>query len=169
MILLRFLTAALFVAVNTAASQQPVGPPADFAFRFESKPCATTTFDTYTNTYTRVASNEPSIPIPLTLLPKQMAVVYEEIVKIGFFSYQADFRRVVPGPGGETTTTIPSTTYRLEVRSGGMIYTVTYDDKFSSPRSEEADGLLNLFKLIDGFVNDLPDVKRLPALRFHCE
>jgi hypothetical protein len=97
-----------------------------------------------------------------------MAVVHEEIVKIGFFSYQTDFRRVVPGPGGEIATTSPSTTYRLEVRSAGVTHTVTYDDK-SSPRSEEADRLLNLFKLIDGLINDLPDVKRFPPLRFHCE
>jgi len=63
-------------AVATAAAQQSAELPADFAFRFESKPCATTTLDTYTNTYTRVETGEATISNPLTLSPKQMAAVY---------------------------------------------------------------------------------------------
>jgi hypothetical protein len=114
-----------------------------------------------------MTTDEGTISIPLTLSPTQMSAVYREIVNIRFFDYQSDFKRVAPRPGGEISITSPSTTYRLEVRSVGMTHTVTYDDLLG-PRSEEADRLLNLFKMIDGVINDFPEVKRLPPLRFHC-
>ena len=160
-----FLMPALFVMV-AAAAQQPA-EPADFAFRYEFKPCQTITLNTYTNTFTRL-DNEPLITIPLKLSPQQIAAVYQEILNIRFFDYATDYKRVVPGPRGEVSMKTPSTSYRLEVRSGGMIHTVTYDD-CCGPRSEEANRLLSLFNIINGFINDDPIVKSLPTPRIACE
>ncbi len=165
-----FLTAAFLVVVNSAAAQDQLYPPSDFGFRYEAKRCTTTEFDTNTNTYTRVEGNTsvPSISVSLSLGPNQMVVVYREIVKIGFFDYQPDFKRVVLRPGGGSIMTTPSTAYRMEVRSSGGTHTVTYNDG-ETPRSEEADRLLGLFRLIDGFLQEHPDVKRLGPIRYPCE
>ena len=161
-----FLTAAVFVVIGSAAPQQLVEPTADFAFRYEFKPCQTHTLDTYANKYTRLGGNDPSFSIPFTLSPLQTAAVYQEIANIRFFDYPTDFKGVLLG-AGETTTTSPSTAYRLEVRSAGIIHTVAYDDRYG-PRSQEANRLLNLFDLVNGFIKDNPDVKRLPAPRVNC-
>ena len=168
MILRQFLAAALLVA--SAAAQDQMFPPGDFGFRYEAKRCTTTEFDTDRRTYTRVAANssEPRISIPVSLGPTQMVVVYREIVRIGFFDYQPDFKRVVPWPGGDTTLRTPSTAYRMEVRSRGMTHTVSYNDA-ETPRSDEAERLLGLFNLIDAFLNEHPDVKRLGPIRYPCE
>jgi hypothetical protein len=61
----------------------------------------------------------------------------------------------------------PSATYRLEVRSSGVVHTVFWDDRFF-PHSEEASRLLKVFQLINDFVNDRPEVKRLPVSRAGC-
>jgi hypothetical protein len=95
-------------------------------------------------------------------------VVYREIVKIGFFDYQPDFKRVIPRPGGGSILTTPSTAYRMEVRSAGETHAVIYNDG-ETPRSEEAERLLGLFHLIDAFLNEHPDVKRLGPIRYPCE
>jgi hypothetical protein len=156
---------------NTSRAQAPQSaePTADFAFRFDFKPCAGNTLDTYTNQYIReMEPGQPTISIPLTLSAEQMATVFAEIVNIHFFDYPPDFKRVTPGPDGYLSKMIPSTTYRLEVRSAGIFHAVSYDDG-TTPRSDEANRLLNLFNLIIGFVNDHPDVKRLPAPRAFCE
>ena len=167
---LALLTAAFLVIADSAAAQDQMFPPGDFGFRYEAKNCMTTEFDTGTRTYTRVAANssERPISIPLSLGPNQMVVVYREIVRIGFFDYEPDFKRVAPRLGGETMLRTPSTAYRMEVRSRGMTHTLSYNDG-ETPRSEEAERLLGLFKLIDGFLNEHPDVKRLGPIRYPCE
>jgi hypothetical protein len=170
MAFLALLTAAFLVIANAAAAQDQLYPPSDFGFRYEAKLCVTKTFDTQTRTYTRVEGNSsvPPISIPLSLGPNQMVVVYREIVRIGFFDYQPDFKRVAPRPGGGSIMTSPSTDYRLQVRSGGETHTVVYNDG-ETPRSDEAERLLGLFKLIDGFLEEHPDVKRLGPIRYPCE
>jgi hypothetical protein len=167
---LALLTAAFLVIADSAAAQDQRFPPGDFGFRYEATRCTTTEFDTDARTYTRVAANisEPPISLPLSLGPNQMVVVYREIVRIGFFDYQPDFRRVVPRPGGETTSRTPSTAYRMDVRSRGMSHTVSYNDG-ETPRSAEAERLLGLFRLIEDFLNAHPDVKRLGPIRYPCE
>lgn len=138
-----FLAAALLVVVSAAARQQPAQPTADFAFRFEFKPCAANTLDRYKNIYIRdMGPNQPSISIPFVLSPRQMVAIYEAIVAIRFFDYPTDFRGGDSGVS-ESITISPSTTYRLEVRSADVVHTVSWDDAHS-PRSVEANLLLNL-------------------------
>jgi hypothetical protein len=163
----RQLIAAAFL-VSVAASRQPQGPVTDFAFRFEYKPCAANTLDTYKNVYIRdMGPDAQPISIPLTLSSEQLAAVEARILNIRFFEYPTDFRGVQPGLA-ETSTTRPSTTYRLEVRRVGAVHTVEFDDAHT-PRSEEAKRLLELFNVIIGFIDDHPDVKRLPRPRAACE
>jgi hypothetical protein len=155
--------------IKSLGAGRPAGqPPDDFAFKFDFTPCATNTLDTYRNTYTReLGPGQSPVSIPRTLSPEQMAAVYDALGKIAFFDYPSMF----PGGSrtqGEITTISPSTSYRLEVRSAGVVHVVRWDDK-SFPRSEEASRLLRVLDLIDGFVNDRPEVKRLPQPRVACE
>jgi len=47
------------------------------------------------------------------------------------------------------------------------MHVVSWDDRFF-PHTEEASRLLKLFDLINGIVNDRPEVKRLPVSRAGC-
>jgi len=146
----------------------PGQPPADFAFKFDFKPCVTNTLDTYRNIYTReMGLGDPPVSIPLTLSTEQMAAVYDAIGSIGFFNYPTKFLGVKPTATDEITVKGPSTTYRLEVRSSGVMHVVSWDDRFF-PHTEEASRLLKLFDLINGIVNDRPEVKSLPVSRAGC-
>jgi hypothetical protein len=70
----------------------PGQPPADFAFKFDFRPCLTNTLDTYRNIYTReLGLGAPPVSIPLTLSTEQMAAVYDAVVSIGFFNYPTTF------------------------------------------------------------------------------
>jgi hypothetical protein len=163
---LGFLAAAFFLAVGSAAAQG-AQPAPDFAFRFEFKPCTTNILDTYEKKFIRgMGPADTVVSIPLELSQEQMTAVYEAIANIRFFEYPTTF---VGGAGlGETITTTPSTSYQFEVRNAGVVHRVSWDDAHS-PRSEAANRLLNLFKMIIGFINDHPDVKRLPTPRVRCE
>ena len=146
----------------------PDQPPADFAFKFDFKPCVTNTLDTFSNVYTReMGLGDPPVSIPLTLSTEQMAAVYDAIGSIGFFNYPSKFLGVKPTATDETIARHPFTTYRLEVRSSGLMHIVSWDDQFS-PHTEEAIRLLKVFDLINGIVNDRPEVKRLPVSRAGC-
>jgi len=142
MLNVRRLLATALLTVSVAASRLPQQPVTDFAFRFVYKPCAANTLDTYKNVYTREMGPAPPVSIPLTLSSEQLAAVEARIAAIHFFEYKADFRRVPPGLV-ETITTIPSATFRLEVRRAGAVHTVEFDDA-NTPRSEEANRLLRL-------------------------
>jgi hypothetical protein len=149
--------------------QPPGQPAADFGFHFEFKRCQTNTLDTDGNTYTReLGLGEPSVSIPLTLTREQMRAVYDEVLNIGFFDYPTLFWGGVVSTTGEASYVHPSTSYRLDVRNAGIVHTVSWDDR-SRPRSEEANRLLKLFDIINGFVNDRPEVKNLPVSRGGCE
>jgi hypothetical protein len=146
----------------------PDQPPADFAFKFDFKPCVTNTLDTFRHVYTReMGLGDPLVSIPLTLSTEQMAAVYDAIGSIGFFNYPTKFLGVKPTATDEITVRGPSTTYRLEVRSSGVMHIVSWDDRFF-PHTEEASRLLKLFDLINGIVNGRPEVKRLPVSRAGC-
>ena len=97
-----------------------------------------------------------------------MADVHAALDSIRFFDYPTKFLGARPTATGEARTVIPYTTYRLEVRSSGVVDTVSWDDR-SFPHSEEASRLLKVFELINVFVNDRRDVKRLPVSRAGCK
>jgi hypothetical protein len=154
---------------DLGAGQPPDQPPADFAFKFDFKPCLTNSLDMYRNIYTReLGLGEPPISIPLTLTTEQMADAHAALDSIRFFDYPTKFLGARPTATGEAKTVHPYATYRLEVRSSGVVHTVSWDDR-SLPHSEEASRLLKVFELINAFVNDRPDVKRLPMSRAGCE
>jgi hypothetical protein len=96
-----------------------------------------------------------------------MAAVYDALGGIGFFDYPSAFRGVSPTATGETITVAPSRSYRLEVRRAGVVPSVTWDDR-SLSHLEEASRLLQVFDLINRFVNERADVKRLPVSRAAC-
>jgi hypothetical protein len=158
---------AVALTMSTLLSAS-AAPPADFAFKFDYTPCLTSTLDTYANVYAReIRPGETPISITLALSSEQMYVVYQALVGIDFFHYPARFRGGVSTPTGETTTVSPSTKYRLEVRAAGQTHTVFWDDNHF-PHSEAATRLLKLFEMINGFLNDRAEVKRLPASQMFC-
>jgi len=86
---------------------------------------------------------------------------------VALLSESAAFAQVgVPSRMERLESLLPFTTYRLQVRSSGVLHTVSWEDRF--PHTEEASRLLKLFDLIKGIVNDRPEVKRLPVSRSGC-
>jgi hypothetical protein len=158
------ITASLLLATGPPLAQPT--PPPDFGFRFTASPCNSYTLDTFQNTYSQTMGRERPISIPLTLSPKQMAAIYEDIVKIDFFAYPTQFSGVVE-EATERSTTSPSTTYHLEVRNAGVVHEVIWNDG-EGPLTESAKRLSGLLKLIDGVLTSHPKVKRLPRAQVVC-
>lgn len=142
-------------------------PPADFAFRFDFTPCATSTVDTFNNLYTREGTTGGPISITLALTDAEMAIVYGAVSAIDFFQYPATFQGGVLSANGTRTTVTPASSYRLQVRADGRTHMVTWTDD-ARPHSEAANRLLKVFDVINSIVNERPEVKRLPRARGMC-
>ena len=142
--------------------------PNDFAFRFQFGCDGTEVLDTFSGSFTQNASlgSVKSVTIPLSLSPEQMRAIFETIQKIRFFEYPEVFVGL-RADAKEMITTTPSPLYRFEVRQAGRSHVVSWDDN-TTPSSDEADRLRQLFQMIRGFIRAHPDTKRLPP-QFPCE
>ena len=95
-----------------------------------------------------------------------MRAISEAVEKIRVFDYPEVFGGLRTG-ARETITTTPSERYRFEVRQAGRSHIVSWDDK-TTPSSDEADRLRQLFQMIRGFIRAHPNTKLLPR-QFACE
>lgn len=159
------LVAALLLyapKAETAAAQS-----GDFGFRFEFGSCLVERLDTFSGTFTQgVPGPSPRIATTqMALTDTQMSAVYRAIENIRFFDYPAVFVGVRPGV--EMITTIPSNTYRFEVRNAGVVHTVSWNDS-SKPTTLEADHLRDFFSMVRGSIHEHPEFKRLPPVKGGC-
>jgi hypothetical protein len=106
---------------TTAAHAQPPAS-ADFALKFEFKPCLTSSLDTDKNIYTwELGLGQGSVSTPLFLTTEETATIADAVRRVGFFDYPAVFGGGQPGANGDIVTVTPSTIYRLEVRDAGVV------------------------------------------------
>jgi len=141
----------------------------DFAFRFRVGDCLPERLDTFSGTFTKDLGGYPPqlATTRLALTNAQMTDIFRTIEEIRFFEYPASFVGIAAG-AAEIVKTIPSPTYRLEVRNAGVVHTVTWEDAYK-PTTAEADRLRNLFEMIIGFIHAHEDYKRLPPVLVGCE
>jgi hypothetical protein len=141
---------------------------ADFGFRFEVGDCLTERFDTFSGVFTKNLGGElaRTATAQISLTDAQMTAIHRAIENIRFFDYPSTFVGVPPGVQ-EITTTIPHFTYRLEVRNGGVVHTVSWKDAYK-PTTSEADRLRELFSMVLGFIHEHPEFKRLPRPTVGC-
>jgi hypothetical protein len=141
----------------------------DFGFRFEIGDCPTERLDTFNGVFTKSLGGEPAhtVAAHISLTDAQMATIYRAIDNIGFFNLPATFDGV-PAGLREVTTTVPYTTYRLEVRHGGIVHAVVWKDAYK-PTTAKADRLRDLFSMMLGFIHEHPEFKRLPRATVDCE
>ena len=170
MINLRVLSCGMTILVVLGVNAPSVeGQADDFAVRFEFGVCRTDILDTFTGVFTKDLGGDPRqfVTIPLTLPEDQVRTIYKAIEEIGFFNLVSPFRGV---PSGLDRVTVfgPSSSYRLAVRNGGVVHTVSWNDAFK-PTTAEADRLRHLFSMIVGWINEHPEVKRLPPPTGGCE
>jgi hypothetical protein len=153
---------------TTAAHAQPPAS-ADFALKFEFKPCLTSSLDTDKNIYTwELGLGQGSVSTPLFLTTEETATIADAVRRVGFFDYPAVFGGGQPGANGDIVTVTPSTIYRLEVRDAGVVHTVTWNDS-SRPHTDAANRLLTLFDLLNRIIGERSEVKRLPVSKAGCE
>ena len=95
-----------------------------------------------------------------------MRTIYQDLEKIRFFDYPSPFNGV-PSSDIVVATTTPASTYRLEVRNGGVVHTVVWKDAYS-PTTVEADRLRTVLSTIIGFIHDQPNFKQLPRPMGGC-
>jgi hypothetical protein len=96
-----------------------------------------------------------------------MSAIYRTIENIAFFDYPSTFTGV-PAGAHETTTKSPAPTYRLEVRKGGAVHAVSWEDAYT-PQTPEADRLRDLFSMVRRSIHEHPEFKRLPRPAVGCE
>jgi len=159
----------LAVCSQGATTALYVEQGADFGFRFQVGDCLTETFDTFTGVFTKDVGGYPAriVTTHISLTDAQMGTIYQTIEKIGFFDYPTQFFGVLHGPR-VIQESGPARTYRLEVRNGGVVHAVSWNDAFK-PTTEDADRLRALFSMITGFIHEHPDFKRLPRPVASCE
>ena len=141
----------------------------DFGFRFEVGDCLTERLDTFDGVFTKNLGGEPArtVTAQISLTDAQMTAIYRAIENIRFFDYPSTCVGVPIGVQ-DVKTTIPSNTYRLEVRNAGVVHSVSWRDAYK-PTTVEADRLRDLFSMVLGFVHEHPEFKRLPRLTVGCE
>jgi hypothetical protein len=154
------------VAGNITQAQQPP-TPTDFSVRYEVGDCRAERFDSATEEYVRPMPKEFG-PQPLTvrigLSDMQINTIYRMVTDIGFVDYPSVFKGTVTD---RIVTVNPSSTFRLEVRNGGVSHAVSWTDAHS-PTSPEWDRLQALGRTIIGYVHNHPAFKVLRP-HFPCE
>jgi hypothetical protein len=154
------------VAAGTFNAQQPP-TPSDFSVRYEVTDCQAERFDSATGEYVRPMPKEFG-PQPLTarigLDDVKMNTIFRMVSDIGFMDYPSAFK----GTATDRIVTVsPSSTYRLEVRSGGVTHAVSFTDQHR-PMTPEWYRLHAVVQLIIGFVHDHPALRALRP-QFPCE
>jgi hypothetical protein len=133
-----------------------------FGFRFQVGDCLTETFDSFTGVFTKDLGGEPArlVTAQLSLSESQMKTIHQMIEEIRFVDYPSQYHGVPTGLK-VVTTFHPASTYRLEVRIGGITHVVTWKDAYR-PTTEEADLLRALLSMILRFIHSQPEFKALP-------
>jgi len=134
---------------------QTHAPPSDFAFRFEFGLCTTDVMDTFENTFTRDVNSDqyPATSVSLVLPAATIQAIYDALVNARFFEYPSEFHVE------SSSVVVPSSHYRLEVRSGGAKHTVSWRDD-SGTSTAQKDQLRSLFKKIASLIHARPEVQR---------
>jgi hypothetical protein len=163
-LLLLFLSQAGATDTALAQATQASG----FGFRFQVGDCLTETFDSFTGVFTKDLGGEPArlVTAQLSLSESQMNTIHQTIEEIRFVDYPSQYSGV-PSGLKVITTFHPASTYRLEVRIGGLTHVVTWKDAYK-PTTEEADRLRALFAMILRFIHSHPEFKRLPQAIGGC-
>ena len=162
------MTLVLCGAAGSIADAQQPPTPTDFSVRYEVEGCQRERFDSAFGEYVRPLpvrfSPQPlTARIPLTDL--QVNTIFRMVANFGFFDYPSAFKGTT-GRGASYTVS-PSSTYRLEVRNGGVSHAVSWTDAYS-PTTPEWDRLHALGRMIIGYVHDHPEFKALRP-HFPCE
>src|SRR5436190_17291857 len=163
--ILEVLTVLLLFAPNNGVA---AAQAADFGFRISVGDCPTEQFDSFTGELTKqlVAYPVQTAKVHIVLTDAQMAAIYRAVEDIRFFDLPATFVGVPTGVQ-EVTTTDPYTTYRLEVRNGGVDHTVVWRDAYK-PTTPEADHFRDLFNMVLRFIHEHPEFNRLPPGTLGC-
>jgi hypothetical protein len=166
--MLAMLTACSVLAHPGALGFQAETNRPRFTFRFEFGCATPDVYDSANNTFTRTwidfpARKQASVRVALT--EQQTDAIVRTVREIDFFAYPEKFSGVPEGVR-ETTITIPSTSYVLEVRNG-TVHRVQWNDG-TKPITEQARRLQMLFVQIVDYLGQHPGVKGLPP-QFPCE
>jgi len=124
--------------------------------------------NTFNCTFTKDMVNKPPIQTRLYLNNNEMEAIYNEIVKIDFFSYPKIFDYK---PSGDIFgTKHPYSIFYLEVQNGTKMHSVVWNDKhvmhannsYVLVGDERYDGLLELVYFIKEIIFAQPEYQRLP-------
>ena len=165
----RTLAAGIALLLYAPSSLGAAGQAADFGFRFSVGSCLTERLDTFTGLFTKELGGYPvqTASSHVVLTDAQMAAIDRAVADIRFFDYPSPFNGVQTGLRQVSCVT-PSVTYRLEVKRGGEIHEVVWNDQ-CTPTTAEADRLRNLMSMVNAFIHAHPEYKRLPTARDACE
>jgi hypothetical protein len=166
----RTLAVVIVLLLYTPTGNTVAAQASDFGFRFEFGPCSpwvTERLDTFNGVFTANLGAQTATA-PMSLTDAQMSAIYNVIQDIRFFDFPSTFTGV-PAGAKEVSETSPAPTYRLEVRSGGAVHTVSWTDAKRKPATAGVERLRDLFSMVRGFIHEHPEFKRLPRPAVGCE
>ncbi len=163
------VAAVLLLCAVNSNGRAGAAQRSDFGFRFEIASCLPERFDTITGVFTKDLGRGQTGTANITLSDAQMTEIHETIQKIRFFDYPSEFSDVVRelGPNVARRRSHPNTTYLMEVRSGGNVHTVTWNDGFK-PVTAEGERLRDLFLMVRRFIHEHPSFRQIPPSRLGC-
>ena len=138
----------------------PASIPQDFEFVYETG--YGTKIDTYTDRYTHDLVLDPDVTIRLVLSKSEKSKVYAKMKDIGFFELPEP-HPPYPEPNCRVS---PSTTFRLEARTGSKARRLSWSNEHCIHRdAEHWQGLEELTTLIEAILGARPEVRALPRPR----
>jgi hypothetical protein len=139
--------------LTSATSQQ-------FSFTFSyGDTISRSVLDTTKGTFTQSMVGGSSITIPLRFTEAEMESIQRKMDEINFCGYPSEFSINNNRSG---IIRIPHPTYQFWVKCDGMSKTLRWVHMVVSPETEDSEKLLDLVKMISGFVFFKPEYHRLP-------
>lgn len=145
-----------------------LGPvPEDFTLWYAYGACMDYTFDGGRGRFGRWIRGEAPVEVPVQLTPAEREAIYQEMLRIGFFSFPGEVTVDLRG-AATVGTVVPFLRHQLGVRRNGAWQWVRWTEEITSPRTERMEDVRALGRTIRGVLESKPEVKGMPDPGVAC-
>jgi hypothetical protein len=146
--------------LTSSGAELPAVQPADFGFVASYGAYGKNQLDTFKGTFTKdiISQTKPNPTVELRLTAEELATLYQDLRAMHVLDYPDSLD---PSNTGVTAST--PTSYRLEMRVGGLAKTVSYVHG-DSPKTEQAKALADWFEKLRAIIEAKPEYQQMPPL-----
>ena len=147
-------------STTTSGVQLPAIMPVDFGFVADYGAYGKNQLDTFKGTFTKdiISQTKPNPRVELRLTAEELAPLYQDLRAMHVLDYPDSLD---PSNTGVTAST--PTSYRLEMRAGGLAKTVSYVHG-DSPKTEQAKAFTDWFEKLRQVIEAKPEYQQMPPI-----